>query len=88
MTDTLRVILEIDKKRRVVARAMDWPGLDRWDTSEEDTLERLLAASQSVGASSCHVSGGTYEPGNRPTPSRIGGGFPWLRSCCSTTHRD
>ena len=30
MTDTLRVILEIGKKRRVVAGAMDWPGLDRW----------------------------------------------------------
>jgi hypothetical protein len=41
MTDTLRVILEIGKKRRVVAGAMDWPGLDRWGTSEEDALEKL-----------------------------------------------
>jgi len=41
MTDTMRVILEIGKKRRVVAGAMDWPGLDRWGTSEEDALEKL-----------------------------------------------
>jgi hypothetical protein len=30
VTDTLRVILELGKKRKVVAGAMDWPGLDRW----------------------------------------------------------
>ncbi len=41
MTDALRVILEIGKKRRVVAGAMDWPGLDRWGTSEDDALDRL-----------------------------------------------
>ena len=41
MTDQLRVILEIGKKRRVVAGAMDWPGLDRWGTSEDDALARL-----------------------------------------------
>ena len=41
MTDTLRVILEIGKKRRVVAGAMDWPGLDRWGTSENDALGKL-----------------------------------------------
>jgi hypothetical protein len=41
MTDTMRVILEIGKKRRVVAGAMDWPGLDRWGTSEEDALKKL-----------------------------------------------
>src|SRR5258705_11867315 len=41
MPDKLRVILEIGKKRRVVAGAMDWPGLDRWGTSEEDALEKL-----------------------------------------------
>jgi hypothetical protein len=43
MTDTLRVILEIGKQRRVVAGAMDWPGLDRWGTSEEDAIEKLLS---------------------------------------------
>ena len=42
MTDTLRVILEIGKKRRVVAGAMDWPGLDRWGTSEDGAVEKLL----------------------------------------------
>jgi hypothetical protein len=41
MTDTLRVILEIGRKRRVVAGAMDWPGLDRWGTAENDALARL-----------------------------------------------
>jgi hypothetical protein len=39
----LRVILEVGKKRRVVAGAMDWPGLDRWGTSEEDALDKLLS---------------------------------------------
>ena len=43
MTDTLRVILEIGRKRRVVAGAMDWPGLDRWGTSEEDALDKVVA---------------------------------------------
>ena len=41
MTDRLRVILEIGKKRRVVAGAMDWPGLDRWGTSEDAAIEVL-----------------------------------------------
>jgi hypothetical protein len=43
VTDTLRVILEIGKKRRVVAGAMDWPGLDRWGTSEDDAVGKLTS---------------------------------------------
>jgi hypothetical protein len=43
MTDSLRVILEIGKKKRVVAGAMDWPGLDRWGKSEEGAIETLLS---------------------------------------------
>src|SRR5438477_12994848 len=43
MTKTLRVVLEVGKKRRDVAGAMDWPGLDRWGTSEEDAVEKLLS---------------------------------------------
>jgi hypothetical protein len=43
MTDELRAILEIGKKRRVVAGAMDWPGLDRWGTSEDEAIARLMA---------------------------------------------
>jgi hypothetical protein len=39
----IRVILEIGKKRRVVAGAMDWPGLDRWGTSEDDALAKLTS---------------------------------------------
>jgi hypothetical protein len=42
MTDTLRVVLEIGTKgRRVVAGAIDWPGLDRWGKAEDDALEKL-----------------------------------------------
>ena len=41
MNDTLRTIVEIGKKRRVVAGAMDWPGLDRWGTSEPEALATL-----------------------------------------------
>ncbi len=43
MTDKLRVILEVGKKRRVVAGAMDWPGLDRWGPSEQDAFDRLTS---------------------------------------------
>jgi hypothetical protein len=43
MTDRLRVILEVGKSRRVVAGAMDWPGLDRWGTSEADALDKLAS---------------------------------------------
>ena len=42
-TDRLRVILEVGKKRRVVAGAMDWPGLDRWGTSDDQAIGKLLA---------------------------------------------
>jgi len=41
MADGLRVILEVGKTRRVVAGATDWPGLDRWGTSEDDALDTL-----------------------------------------------
>src|SRR5918995_6267603 len=41
MTDTLRVILEVGRKRRVVAGAMDWPGLDRWGTSVDNAIDKL-----------------------------------------------
>jgi hypothetical protein len=41
MTRKLRVILEVGPKRKVVAGALDWPGLDRWGTSEDDALAKL-----------------------------------------------
>jgi hypothetical protein len=41
MPDSLRVILEMGPKRRIVAGAMDWPGLDRWGSTEERALETL-----------------------------------------------
>jgi len=37
----MRVVLEIGKKRRMVAGALDWPGLDRWGTSDEAALAKL-----------------------------------------------
>jgi hypothetical protein len=43
MAEKLRVILEIGKKRRVVAGATDWPGLDRWGTSEDDAISKLVS---------------------------------------------
>ncbi|MCY7419638.1 MAG: hypothetical protein LH650_14330 [Chloroflexi bacterium] len=43
MSDTLTVILEIGKQRRIVVGAMDWPGLDRWGTSEDAAIEKLWA---------------------------------------------
>ena len=43
MTDTLRLILELGKKRQVVAGATDWPGLDRWGTEEDDAIEKLTS---------------------------------------------
>jgi hypothetical protein len=43
MTDFLRVILEIGKKKRVVAGAMDWPGLDRWGTSEGGAIDTMVS---------------------------------------------
>src|SRR6187401_785186 len=42
MTEPLRVVLEIGAKRRVVAGAMDWPGLDRWGTDDDDAIAKLL----------------------------------------------
>jgi hypothetical protein len=42
MAGKLRVILEIGKKeRRVVAGAMDWPGLDRWGKTDDGAIEKL-----------------------------------------------
>jgi hypothetical protein len=41
VTEELRVVLEIGRKRRVVAGAVDWPGLERWGTSEDDALATL-----------------------------------------------
>lgn len=42
MSDRLRVILETGAKRRVVAGAMDWPGLDRWGFSADGAIARLV----------------------------------------------
>jgi len=42
MVDKLRVILEVGKKeRRIVAGAMDWPGLDRWGKTDDVAIEKL-----------------------------------------------
>jgi hypothetical protein len=43
MSDRLRVILEVGKKRRIAAGALDWPGLDRWGTSEDKAIAKLMS---------------------------------------------
>jgi hypothetical protein len=44
MTEKLRVILEVGKKeRRIVAGAMDWPGLDRWGKTDDLAIEKLTS---------------------------------------------
>ena len=44
MTDALRLVLELGPKgRRVVAGALDWPGLDRWGKDEDDAIAKLSA---------------------------------------------
>ncbi|MEO6578276.1 MAG: hypothetical protein ABIO99_05180, partial [Candidatus Limnocylindria bacterium] len=44
MRDELRVLLEIGPKgKRVVASAMDWPGLERWGRTEDDAVDKLRA---------------------------------------------
>ena len=44
MTDQLRVLLEVGPKgKRIVAAAMDWPGLERWGRTEHEAIERLQA---------------------------------------------
>jgi len=43
VTDALRLILEVGRKRKVAAGALDWPGLDRWGTSEEDAIDKLVS---------------------------------------------
>jgi hypothetical protein len=56
MTEALRVVLELGKKRRVVAGALDWPGLDRWGPSEDGALltlssylQRYIGVAQRAG---------------------------------------
>jgi hypothetical protein len=44
VTEKLRVIIEVGKKeRRVVAGATDWPGLDRWDKTDEAAIAKLTS---------------------------------------------
>jgi hypothetical protein len=44
MTDRMRIVLEVGPKgRRVVAGALDWPGLDRWGKDDDAALEKLAA---------------------------------------------
>ena len=43
MDDSIRVMVELGKKKRVVACAFDWSGWDRSAKSEEDALQVLAA---------------------------------------------
>ncbi|MBA2632093.1 MAG: hypothetical protein H0U86_03660 [Chloroflexi bacterium] len=89
MTDMLRVILEIGRKRRVVAGAMDWPGLDRWGTSEDDALDKL--SSYVPRYAGVAERAGTHLADPVPDPShgapchgsRLGNGGPRPHPCLS-----
>ncbi len=44
VTDELKVLVEIGPKgKRIVAAAMDWPGLERWGRTEDEAIQNLLA---------------------------------------------
>jgi hypothetical protein len=44
MAEQLRVLLEIGPKgKRIVASAMDWPGLERWGRTEDEAIDKVLA---------------------------------------------
>ena len=69
MTDTLRVILEIGAKRRVVAGALDWPGLDRWGPSEDGAVDKLSAYLPRYAGVAERAGGGRVPAGGRPSRS-------------------
>ena len=57
MTGELGVLLEIGPKgKRVVASAMDWPGLERWGRTDDEAIDKLL----------------TYRPRYAPVADRLG----------------
>ena len=57
MPDRLPVLLEIGPKgKRIVASALDWPGLERWCRSEGEAVDRMLA----------------YAPRYAPVAGRVG----------------
>ena len=65
MPSTFRVLLEIGPKgRKVVAGAMDWPGLDRAGATEEEALARIE----------------TYRPRYAPVADRAGLGPAFARA--------
>jgi hypothetical protein len=43
MDDTIRVMVELGKKKKAVASAFDWPGWDRSGKTEEEALQVLAA---------------------------------------------
>ena len=57
MPDRLDVLLEIGPKgKRVVASAIDWPGLERWGKTDDEAIQKLLA----------------YAPRYAPVAERVG----------------
>jgi hypothetical protein len=64
MTDELRVLLEIGPAgKRVVASAMDWPGLERSGRTDVEAVDRLLS----------------YVPRYTPVAERVGLGAEFAR---------
>ena len=43
MSTKLRLVMEIGKKRRIGAAAVEWPGLERWGKSEDEAVRTLTA---------------------------------------------
>jgi hypothetical protein len=70
MDDSVRVMVERGKKKRVVASAFDWPGWDRSGKSEEDAL-RVLAAYRSRYAKVAALAGLADEFGSIGEPAVV-----------------
>ena len=68
MTDQLRVLLEIGPKgKRIVASAMDWPGLERWGRTEDEAIDKLLTYAPRYAPVAAHVGlVAEFERGSKP----------------------
>ena len=70
MTRSMRIILESGKApRRIVAGAMDWPGLDRWGRTEPAAVDALRGYLDRYAPVAHHVMDHAWELEDRdPTP--------------------
>ena len=90
MTRDVDVLLEIGPKgKRVVASAMDWPGLERWGRTEGEAIEKLFVyvpryapVAERVGlrAEFERQTSRTSWSARRATPRPTGGASPTCRA--------